>query len=618
MRVLIELYTEEIPAGYLPEVVKFAKKFFRSNLKCRVQVFATNRRVVIDAERQVSFSSEELKSVLFGFIKDVPFPKRMKWDESGLFFARPIRSILCVDERGKVISFEMFGLKTSNITYVMDENLKQIEIVVDDCDDYYSKIYDKGIILSQHRRTEYIKDELLKKAQELGCVANIEDKLLSEVSYLVEKPTVEVGRFNEKFLALPNEVLITSMAKNQKLFTFSDKEGKLTNIFAVVLDGKKQDTSSIIDTVCWVLSARLSDALFFWEEDLKINLKDRVKSLSRVVLHNKIGSYYDKILVMLGLADVLIERLGFDEEKAAILKDATYLSKADLETAMVYEFPELEGIMGYYYALKQGFDERIALAIRGHIKPQTFEDDIPDDIFSQLVGVLDRTSDIVAYFGVGLKPTGTQDPYGVRRMVLTLIKLVCLMDLEVNLDTLIREGIKLWKYNENLYNEIADYFSERVISFYENYGIQRDIATAVWRRWQMDIRRGLKIGKGLSAIKRKDKKRFGDALKVVERAYRIIRKEKDIPDRVDPSLFEYEEEKVLWDKFSQIFSQVLNADEGERIEQAINSYANFSPVLHNFFSVVMVNVEDKEIKGNRLAMMKKIRDLFSRQVAEFF
>ncbi len=616
---LIEIYTEELPASYLPPILNFAKKFFRKVFKCKVGVVGTPRRIVLNLEADLS--NDEISSALEEFVSSAPMPKRMRWDDSGIKFARPIRGLLVLSDDGPVKGIRLGGVVSDEFTFYLDgQSLLKKEKKIASVEQYREFLSSISVELDPERRKDLIVEALKKIGQERKLNVNLEDDLLWEVVFLVESPYVFVGEFDPKFLDLPKEVLITSMARNQKLFTFSDDDGRISNVFAGVLEGQDRkgfDYSQVLKRVTSVLSARLSDALFFWEEDKKVPLTERAQALKRVILHKDIGSVWDKIERVGELADVLALEVGLEEREKGYLKEAISIYKADLETLMVYEFPELEGVMGYYYALAQGYPEEVALAIREHYRPVNFEDDLPEGKVSWALAVLDRVVDITAYFKAGLRPTGSEDPFGVRRMVLTLMKLVLEGEFAVNLDRLFSESIKLWDCDESVKGEIEDYFKDRFLNFLQNRSIRRDIAGAVWNRWRLDLRTALEVARELNKMAKSEE--FQKAVKVLERTHKITKKvDKAALPEVDPSLFQTEEEKELFSAYEEVKERFLADIQTSNWQSAVREYSNLYDVLHRFFDKVMVNVEDEKLRANRLALMYGINRLFGENLAQFF
>ncbi len=617
---LVEIYTEELPASYVGGIVAFGRKFFRRTFKGKVDVYGTCRRIVVLGRDLSGFTPPELESALLDFLKQVPLPKRMRWDDSGLEFARPVRALLVL--RGEeVLALRLGNVSSANITFYLDpKTLLRKEKEVHSVSEYLEFLASLGIVLDQERRKQVIVERLKALCEERSAIANLDEALLEEVTYLVEAPYLFVGQFEERFLELPPEVLISSMARNQKLFTMSYPDGRMAPYFVGVLEGQGRpdfDFSKVVKRVQSVLSAKLADALFFWEEDKKVPLRQRAKDLDRVILHEKIGSLRNKLEKMKALADPLARMVGLSGPEKEKLLTAIELSKADLETLMVYEFPELEGIMGYHYARAQGIDEDIALAIRDHRRPVNFEDDLPDSRLARLLGVLERVSDITAYFKAGLKPSGSEDPFAVRRMVLTLIKLVLNMPEAVDLDSLFRESIKLWECNDRVLVEIEDYFKDRVIAYLRDRGIRSDIASAVWRRWRLNLKKAMETGKSLSKIAKT--KEFQDTVKVLERTYKIVKKvDRSSLPQVDPSLFQTSQEEALWKTFQSVKSEFDSNLASGDVAGAVRAYSSLAGPIHDFFSEVMVNVEDEKIRANRMAMMWEINKAFSEKLAEFF
>ncbi len=620
-RYLIEIGTEEMPAAYLSQALKFSKKFWKQALKTKADVFFTCRRIIISFSSESDIPIQDLQSHLDNFIKEIPFQKRMRWDDSGIRFVRPIRWLFSVKECD---SIELLALKIGNVNsadksfYIEGKGLLKQERQIKGIDDYFSFLDEVGVIPDFEKRKELIKSQSVDLAKAKGAEANIINGLLEELAFLAEAPVMFLGHFDERFLALPFDVLLTSMAKNQKLFTVSYPDGKTAPFFIGMVeaqDRKGFDFSDVLSNVDSVLDARLSDALFFWEQDNKAGLTSKIDGLKSIILHEKIGSYYDKAKVIEGLCPLVADMLSMSEKELQELKQSAYLSKADLLSLMVYEFPELEGIMGYYYALKDGLSQNVALAIKEHSLPKGAGDDLPKSRLGMPLAILDKIAHISGFFGAGIRPSGSEDPYGIRRAVIGIIRIIINSQEPLLLDRLFRESIKLWGFNDESYSDIERFFSDRVVSAFIDRSIRRDIAIACVDKWGLDIYNAYKTARALNKMAKGPE--FQDALKVLQRVYKIT-KNADTVYEVDASLFEDAIEEKLWSAFQEAEKEFNNALSKGDVSSAVIIYSRLLPVLHKYFEAVMVNVDDEAVKHNRLAVMQSIYRLFTKSIAKFY
>ena len=395
-------------------------------------------------------AEEIIADLIPDVVKKFPWPKSMRWGKSsakpgGLRWVRPLQSIVCLfgpeTEETEVIPFEVHGIKSGNITYGHRFHAPEA-ITVRRLDDYMAKLEKAKVVLDPERR----KDTILHDAKDLAFAQGLElvedDGLLEEVSGLVEWPVVLMGEFEKEFLEIPPEVIQLTIRVNQKCFVLRDtKTGELTNKFILISNIAASDGGvEIAKGNARVVRARLSDAKFFWETDLKTPLEDRVEKIKIVTFHEKLGTQAERVERIKALAKGLASLTGADE---ALVERAAHLAKADLMTEMVYEFPELQGLMGRYYAERAGEHASVAIAMEDHYKPQGPSDDVPKDKVAATVALADKLDMLTGFWAIDEKPTGSKDPYALRRAALGVIRIILendlrllLMKLGVNADLL--------------------------------------------------------------------------------------------------------------------------------------------------------------------------------------
>jgi len=504
------------------------------------------------------------------------FGKTMRWGECEKEFIRPIRWILCMLE-DEVIKFNSYCVSSSNITKPHRSIKKNIKI--DFVGEYFCKLDKNGVILYQDERKNKILNEIKKIEKDKNVSVKIDEDLLNEIVAITEYPTSLLGTFDEKFLKLPPEVIITSMKEHQKYFPVY-KEGKLTNAFVVVSNAFTNDFTNIIKGNEKVLRARLSDALFFYENDLKSDLS--IEGLKEIVYMDNLGSLYDKVKREEKIGEVLSEKFNVDKEK---LLKAINLAKADLLTEMVYEFTELQGIMGYYYAKEKGVEEDIAVAIK-----EQYSDTASNKI-SAFLNIARNLDTLMALFSIGKIPKGNKDPFGLRRAANHIIKIA--NDYNIELDLKILNELKE-NYKEFNIDELINFILERLYKFYNvNPSVIRSVLSTGETNLS-NIDRKIKLIS--SVVESNDFKELATTFKRVAN----IVKDFDLNSiTIDESLFEKEEEKEL-------FKEIKKVKNIKNLEEKLNFLLSLKPLIDKFFDNVMVNVDDEKIKHNRKSLIASI------------
>ena len=522
-------------------------------------------------------AKELLPEMIEKWLKSLNFGKTMKWGRCNEEFIRPVRWILCMLEN-EAITFNSFCVTSSNFT--MPHRIIKNPIFLDFVGDYFCKLDKNGVILYQDERKKKILNEIKKIENENNIKVQIDKDLLNEIVAITEYPTALLGSFDEEFLILPPEVIITSMKEHQRYFPVF-KDNKLTNKFIVVSNALCNDFSKIIEGNERVLRARLNDALFFYENDLKKGLD--IEGLKNIVYMDKLGSLYDKVKREEKIIEYLAKNYEGDLEKA---KKAVNLAKADLLSEMVYEFTELQGIMGYYYALKKGVDKEIATAIKEQYTESA------SNKTSALLNIARNLDTILGLFSIDKKPKGSKDPFGLRRAANHIIKI----SIEKNIPLDIKKTISDLKENyKNINeNEIIEFIFERLYKFYDvNPSVIRSVlATNESNLIQIDK----KIKLINDVVTSSD---FKNLLVTFKRVANIV-KDFDLNNiNVDENLFEKEEEKKLWNEFQKV-KNIKN------IEKKLDFLISLKPLIDRFFDNVLVNVDDEKIRHNRKSIIASI------------
>lgn len=541
-------------------------------------------------------------------IKSIPFPKSMKWGNNDFRFVRPIHWFLSVYDE-KPLVFETDGITASNITYG-HRFLAPAAIEVKNAAEYKEKLEKAFVYVDTSKRRDIILAQIKEiEAKENVCV-EIDEDLLNTVSDLVEYPNAILGSFEDSFLTLPEEVLITSMKIHQKYFPVKDSDNTLINKFAGVANIKSPNGDGTIRLGYErVLRARLNDALFFYNNDKKVKLEERAEQLKKVVYQEKLGTSYEKMERFKAIASFLAEKLCSDKKEN--VEKTAYLCKADLLSEMVYEFPELQGIMGYYYAKNEGIDEDIARGIMEHYLPKFAGDVLPETEEGRLTSIADKIDTISGVFAAGMKPTGNLDPYGLRRSAIGIISIIEQAGYRIELKDIIE--ITLDKLSSRLaFNK--DEVIKEVLSFinlrYRQMLVSKDIVAAdvfdaVCDK-SSDILKTLNLAKVLTNARGTDG--FQTIAQAFKRINNILKKNNWDKEQFADELLQTDEEKALG---SLIRNQNMQAllDE-EKNYATLDELMKFAPAVDNFFEKVMVMAEDEKIRENRLGLIACLRKVF--------
>jgi len=576
-------------------------------------------RLYFGTEEKGKKTEQLLKTLVPELILGLSFSKSMRWSTGKIRFARPIHWILA-RFNGKVIKFELDGIKSNGKSYG-HRFLAPERIEVKDFRQYLEKLAKAYVMVDQEERKQLVRIELEKTAKKLGGELVPDEGLIEEVSFLVEYPMVLSGSFEPNFLKLPPSVLISAMRGHQRYFAVKKKGERLELLpnFLFVANTRVKDKRVVIKGNEKVLSARLNDAEFFYKEDLKIPLSERSERLGRMVFQAGLGSYLDKRERLEKLLLHLIEQLGL---KDAELKEealrAVRLCKADLLTQMVGEFPDLEGVMAGEYARVQGEPDRVWKAVSEHYLPKTAQDidakRFPKSLLGQILSIADKTDSIIAGFVSGNQPTGSQDPFGIRRLANGLIQTTLKYKIDFNLDKMIELGLNLFsnlaKFDSaKIKSQIIDFFQVRLKNILSEFNFAYDIINAVVSSWEGSI---ISVWDRVLAISELRKEPdFQDLFIGFRRVERIIEETGEL----EISLFE-NDEKRLWESFQSVKSELERFVLEKKWKQALLELAKLKPEIDRFFDKVLVNVEDERIRKNRHTLLDRIAQQF-RRIADF-
>lgn len=553
-------------------------------------------------------SIEILKEKLAEIIKSIGFPKPMKWGGKNLKFARPIRWIMAIFN-DKIIPFDLEGIQASNVTRG-HRFLGSSNIVIHNVNEYLSKLEENYVIVEDNKRRNMIKTGCDKLAKEKGGNVLEDEELLDELTYIVEYPTPLIGRIKEEYLSLPKEVITTPMKEHQRYYPVVNDNGNLMPYFIAVRNGDENYIDIVTKGNEKVLDARLEDAKFFYNEDTKKKLEDYVDGLKDIVFQKELGTVYDKSLRDGKLAENIAGYLELGDETIKNIKRASYLAKGDLVTKMVNEFTELQGIMGREYALKSGENHIVSTAIFEHYLPRFSGDSLPTTTSGAILGIADKIDTISGCFAIGLQPTGSQDPYGLRRQSLGIINIILDKNLTLPLSKLIDLSLNVYRELEfefdygKVKENILSFFKGRMKNMFIDMGIRYDVIDAVINTID-DVSDILLRGKELN--KWLEKEELGEILAAFNRVITMANKAEN--DDIDPSLLSEEKEKELYKKYDELKDVVKLLVKDKEYDKALDTLIELRHPIDEFFDNVMVMTDDKDVKNNRLALIKSISDM---------
>lgn len=667
---LLEIGTEEIPARFLPEAIQSLKEntgmvMNENNIKfSEIKTYATPRRLALIAaglpemqeghvkevfgppkkiafdansnptESAIKFAISQgvnveslivkkrdkgeyvvavieekgmavkdlLPEILKRVVLSIHFSKTMRWGNGNIRFARPIHWILAMFDKD-VIYFEIDGIKSSNITRG-HRFLSPAPFQIEEISSYIALLRNNYVILNQEERKEIILKGIRKLAITAGGSPIEDEELLDTVNFLVEYPVPVLCSFSEEYLKLPKGLLITVMKDHQKYFAIEDKEGSLINHFIVVSNTKEENAETVRIGAERVIKARFEDAKFYFDEDRKKSLHERIEDLTKVTFHDRLGSLYEKIERIVSIAEFLAERLKPSAKDK--LTRAAWLSKADLITGIVREFPELQGIMGKYYALHDGEGSEIAEALREQYLPAHSGGELPKTEIGALLSIADKIDNIASFFSIGIIPTGSEDPFALRRQALGIIAIILEKGYAITLKELVDkalENLSVLKGVKKAREEILQFFEQRFEPVFSEKGYSFDLIQSILPL-SLDVE--LKdIKERLDALQRfKEDREYNSFLLAIKRVNNIL-PNVEIPELNIDLLIE-ESEKKLKEKLNSIKPHLANLLKDRKYYETIKLLASLTELINDFFDHVLVMDKREEIRQNRLALLKEI------------
>jgi len=540
-------------------------------------------------------------------LQSLPVPKNMRWGASRAEFSRPVHWLVAL-YGNEVIAAEALGLQASRTTYGHRFHAPDA-IQLEHADDYLAALENAYVLADRQRRRERIREQVLAEAEVQEANAVIDEDLLVEVSGLVEWPVALTGSFDERFLEVPAECLISSMKANQKYFHLLDDQGKLKPLFITISNIESQDPDQVISGNEKVIRPRLADAAFFYDTDRKHTLASRIPQLESVVFQQQLGTLADKARRSTAMATFIAERIQGDVAHA---QRAVALAKCDLVTEMVLEFPELQGIMGRYYAEQDGEPAEVAQALEEQYLPRFASDAIPQSLTGQALALADRLDTLVGIFGIGQRPTGAKDPFALRRASIGVLNILVKGELNLDLRELLQVAADQHQNlpkADGLVEDVLTYMLDRFRAWGQEEGISAEMYLAVRAR---PVTKPLDFARRLRAVKAFAQREEAAALAAAnKRVSNILSKqEHDGSTQVEASFLQEAAEKALFEAVTASQQQVAPLFAKGDYQQALDALATLREPVDAFFDQVMVMADDDAIRRNRLALLASLQALF--------
>ena len=560
--------------------------------------------------KEITIEEELIKNIPKS-LGQISWKKSMKWSNHDLDWGRPLRSILSIFNK-KYLKFNYRHIETVNFTLIEDGlEIKQKRIK--DFEDYEKFLKKNEIILDHSKREKFISDRIKSICQTKSFEEKIDQNLLLQVSNLVDKPRIIVAKFDKNYLKLPKEVIKSTLQSHQKYFTLIDHKGRINNEFIIVIN--KKDAKKLIKIGNErVVEARLSDASFFWERDKSLNLIKQINKLKKIIFYENLGTIYDKTQRLRQMAYFISDQLNLNKEKIEI---AASISKSDLVSDLVGEFPELQGVMGKYFASNQGFGDDISLAISEHYLPISISSSVAKKPISYALSILDKLDTLVGFYLINEKPTSSKDPFALRRAAIGLLRTIIENNLTVQIRDLIDYFIKIYlkqgvtQSNNEVNKELITFFRERMKNILKEKKIRTDIIEASISSHLSDD--FLELYKKTLIMNKFISKDLGkNAVSTYKRASNILDQETlDSKNGPDAVLFKQDEEKELFERINNIRKVFTLREERKDYEKHLKLLSETKSSTDKFFDKVKVNDENQDLKNNRLELLQILCSTFN-------
>ncbi|WP_273129864.1 glycine--tRNA ligase subunit beta [Bacillus weihaiensis] len=537
-------------------------------------------------------------------IKGLSFPKNMRWGSEELRYIRPIKWLIALFGN-EIIPFEIAGVKTDSFTYGHRFLGDKVEIAHPSL--YEAVLLEQFVLADSDKRKAAIRNQLAELESENKWIIPIDEELLEEVNNLVEYPTALFGKFEEEYLSLPDEVLVTTMKEHQRYFPVRNNEGDLLSYFVTVRNGDHNHLENVAKGNEKVLRARLSDANFFFEEDKKLQIDVANEKLNKIVFHEELGTLGEKVNRIVQLSGILADKLNLTHEQKDDIKRAAAICKFDLVSHMVYEFPELQGKIGEKYARLLGEKEAVAKAINEHYMPRHAEDQAPSSTIGAVIAIADKLDTIAGFFAIGRIPTGSQDPYALRRQASGIVHILKAKGYEIALDELFKLALELYgtKVSNEAYQELITFFKLRLKYVLAEEQIRYDLVDAVLESSNLEVNSLTKRAHVLA--KRSLEAEFKESIEALARVINISKKGSE--HVINEALLESDYEKALYQAYVDADQKISTMKNDNREESIFELLAALKPVINEYFDHTMVMAEDEKVKNNRLGQMVQLAKL---------
>jgi len=548
-----------------------------------------------------------IQEILSKAVSQLPIPKAMRWGDSTAQFTRPVHWILAIFGE-EVLPVKLFELTASNQTFGHRFH-SPAAIILKAAADYDKKLLEAKVVSSFEARKAQIRLQVEKLASDIQATAVIDEALLEEVAALVEWPVALVGNFDEAFLSVPAEALISSMAEHQKYFHLVDNQARLLPKFVTIANIDSKQPASVIDGNEKVIRPRLADAKFFYDADCKKPLGDYIEKLKTIVFQNKLGTLFDKSQRIKNLARTIAAMLGEADQDGA---RAAEICKCDLMTNMVYEFPDLQGIMGRYYAANDGESAEVAAAMDEIYMPRFAGDQLPQTTTGLILAIAERMDTLVGIFGIGQIPTGAKDPFALRRASLGVLRLIAEKELDLDIASLIDASLKTFDQVElapETKQQLLDFFAARELAMYQADNLATQVIASVQA---LAVTRPTDFAKRVRAVASfNQSSESADLAEANKRVKNILEKSDFDPATIaiNESLFE-SDELALFKTINEVKGFIDAQVADGHYQAALDKLAGLKDVVNNFFDNVMINADDPAIRNNRLALITELRNLF--------
>jgi len=556
-------------------------------------------------------SEEELVKCILKSLDEISWKKSMKWSDHEMSWGRPLRSILAIFGN-KLLKFNYQHLEASNFTQI-EENSTIITKKISNFSEYKKILKSYSIILDHNEREKIINDKILSICKKKSFKVFINQTLLTEVSNLVDRPNILIAQFDKNYLKLPQEVIRSTLQTHQRYFTLVDHKDRISNEFVVVAN-KKDEKKLIKIGNERVVDARLSDASFFWEKDKSLNLIKQINKLKEVTFYENLGSVYEKTQRLRKMAYFISDQMSINKEKVEI---AASISKSDLVSGLVGEFPELQGVMGKYFAINQGFEEDVARAISDHYLPNSISSPVSKKPISNALSIIDKLDTLVGFYLIDEKPTSSKDPFALRRAAIGFLRTIIENNLSIKISDLIYYSLKIYsdqgvkQKNVKVIDDLTIFLRDRMKNILKEKKVRSDIIEASISSHLND--NFLELYKKTLIMNKFISKDLGkNAVSTFKRAYNILEQEKSVfkngPDAV---LFKYQEEKELFEKINNIRKIFTLKDDKKNYESHLKLLSETKLSTDKFFENVKVNDENKDLKNNRLELLQILCTTFN-------